>query len=109
MYYSLDLFRVNRENGMLTMEAGVEAKVHNLKVEVRDNRATAVGTVVVNVIELSEETVKNSGSLRIPGNVTVPLFILNLSCNECLLNLAMLCLQLVMNRLISLQLSVSVN
>ncbi len=80
---------------MLTMEAGVEAKVHNLKVEVRDNRATAVGTVIVNVIELSEETVKNSGSLRIPGNATIPLFFLNLSYNECLLNVAVLLLQLV--------------
>ncbi len=51
------------------MEQGAEAKTHNLKVEVRDGKGvTAIGTVIVNVIELSEEMVKNSGSLRIPGN-----------------------------------------
>ncbi len=60
------------------MEQGAEAKTHNLKVEVRDGKGvTAIGTVIVNVIELSEEMVKNSGSLRIPGNEAVLFSILD--------------------------------
>ena len=53
--------------GQITMKKGVNPSVHNLKVEVRDSRATAVATVIVNVVNIDDDAVLSSGSLTVPG------------------------------------------
>ena len=66
MCHKFVVCRVN-DMGQITMKQGVNPAVHNLKVEVRDELATVVATVIVNVVNIDDDAVLSSGSLTVPG------------------------------------------
>ena len=63
LYCSVD------SDGNIIMEAGVEAKVHDMKVTVTDNSQNkpVVADIKITVVDVTEEMVQNSGSIRFEG------------------------------------------
>ena len=62
-------FSLNEQTGMLTMKRGAHEGRYDFSVQVRDKQFNkeVTSTVTVNVLAISEEAVRKSGSMRLQG------------------------------------------
>jgi hypothetical protein len=65
--------RLNSESGQLSTNGSIQAGVYTVNVKVYDKHWTreVVSTVTVTIIDIPEEAVLSSGSIRLSGNMTV--------------------------------------
>ncbi|XP_042896565.1 fat-like cadherin-related tumor suppressor homolog isoform X3 [Parasteatoda tepidariorum] len=71
-----DLFSVDREDGTLVANPGLDVGSYNVNVSVTDGKFTSYGIILVQVNMVSEDAVKNSIGMRLK-NITPEDFIMN--------------------------------